>query len=161
MRKTFLGEPINSGCIGCGIVNDEFPVPGGTIYETANFRVQLDPEVPIEYFFIIGAKRHVRYIHELTENELSELAFLLRKTRTALHKLDSSIEFTVIIEERSRHLHVWLFPRLPWMEGHENSLSSIRPIMRAAKEKELTREEVDKILKIAADAAKLFEIDDI
>ena len=157
MRKTFLGEPINSVCMGCGIVNGEFTVPGGLIHATENFQVHLDPEVPIECFFIIGVKRHVRYLHELTESEAAELASLLYKTRVVLNKLNSSIAFTVIVEERSQHLHVWLFPRLPWMEEYENSLASIRKIMVSAKKKYLSKEQRTKILNIAAEAAKLFE----
>ncbi|MCL2351873.1 MAG: HIT family hydrolase [Firmicutes bacterium] len=156
MRKTFLGEPIYSECVGCGIVKGEFSVPGGLICETENFALHLDPEVPIEYFFIIGAKRHVRYIHELTENEAAELAAVLRKARLVLLELNSSVEFTVIAEERSRHLHVWLFPRLPWMDGYEDSLTSIRKIMLAAKKMYLSKEQRNKILGIAAKAAELF-----
>lgn len=156
MRKTFLGEPIYSECVGCGVVNREFAVPGGIVYETANFQLHLDPEVPIEYFFIIGAKKHVRYIHELTEGEAAELASLLRRARAVLYELNSSVTFTVIAEERSQHLHVWLFPRLPWMDEYENSLMSIRKIMLSAKKKYLSKEQRKKILDIAEDAANLF-----
>ena len=157
MRKTFLGEPITSECVSCAITNREFTIPGGIICETENFQLHLDPEVPIEYFFIIGAKRHVRYMHELSAGEAAELASLLHRARAVLNTLNSSVVFTLIIEERSQHLHAWLFPRLPWMDDFENSLTSIRKIMVSAKKKYLSKEQRKKILNTAAEAARLFE----
>ena len=56
------------------------------------------------------------------------------KSRLALNKISDINEVVIIQEERSNHLHVWLFPKYNWMnELFENSLTDIRKIMQYVK----------------------------
>jgi hypothetical protein len=49
------------------------------------------------------------------------------------------------MEERSKHFHVWIFPRLEWMKNYPNSIASIREIMKYAKEI-VSNETIDNII---------------
>lgn len=145
----FLNNDWDVDCIGCCIANGSMKVPGGIIRETKNFYLHQDPEIPIEGFMIIAAKRHISSISELDFDEMLELSELTYKARNIIKKIGNINEFTIIQEERSKHLHIWLFPRCSWMEEiFDNSVASIRDILKYAKEELKNDEQINKILKL-------------
>lgn len=155
MRKTFCGKTIPGACVGCSTVSDRALLPGGVILENTHFILHQDPEVPVESFFVITAKRHVRYLPELTEEELRALHEMVSKARAIAGKLDVAEQYTLLLEERSAHLHIWLFPRLPWMYQYEDSVSSIREIMKDAKDCKSGQREIDGILHTVEQAKEI------
>ncbi len=153
----FLNNDWDVNCIGCCIANGSMEVPGGIIYKTKNFYLHQDPEIPIEGFMIITARKHISSISELDIDEMLELAELVYKARNIVKKIGNINEVTIIQEERSQHLHIWLFPRCSWMENSfENSVASIRDITKYAKEELKKDEQIDKILKLVGLMRKEF-----
>lgn len=150
MVKDILNHDCEAECIGCAIANKEMKIPGGIIYETENFIIQQDLEVPIEGFLVIVSKKHIRSISELRMNEMVELSELIYKSRKVLEEIDDLTDVTIIQEERSKHFHVWLFPRYKWIdEKFENSLPAIREIMEYARNNLKTDAQIGKVLRIA------------
>lgn len=143
-----MSETINKKCIGCNIVNKEIIPNGGIIYETENFLLFQDPEVPIKGFLIVQAKRHVKSMIDFTEEEQIELVKLINKAREALKKLDICNEVTIVQEERSKHFHVWLFPNYKWMEEKfGKGIKYLRDISEYAIEN-VTQKDIEEVLEI-------------
>lgn len=111
-----MADIINKKCTGCSVANKEIPLVGGFIYETENFILLQDPEVPIKGFLIIQSKNHLRKLIDLNKKEQMELFELINEARFALDKLDICKEVTIVQEERSKHFHIWLFPNYEWMQ---------------------------------------------
>ena len=77
-----------------------------------------------------------------------ELSKLIYETRNAIKKIGKNEDITIIQEERSGHLHIWLFLRYQWMnEKFDNSISSIRGIMDYARKNLKNQEQIKNILK--------------
>ncbi|WP_051540213.1 hypothetical protein [Clostridium ihumii] len=77
-----------------------------------------------------------------------ELSKLIYETRNAIKKIGKNEYITIIQEEQSGHLHIWLFPRCQWMnEKFDDSLSSIRDIMDYARKNLKNQEQIENILK--------------
>ncbi len=115
--KNLKGENFKvEKCLGCEIANKKLPVVGGLIYESKNFAIAQDFELPINGFLIIFSKRHVEEYTELTDDERLELASLINSTLTGLKKFKVAKEYNIILEEKQNyHFHVWLMPRHTWM----------------------------------------------
>lgn len=108
-----MSDIINDKCTGCRVANEEI---GIIIYETKNFVLLQDPEVPIKGFLIIQSKKHTNSFINFNENEREELNTLLFKARKSLMDLNICQEVTIVQEERSKHFHIWLFPYYDWMK---------------------------------------------
>ena len=108
--------------------------PSEQILETEHFDVGQDWEVPIEGFFIIGAKdKTKRSFADFTVPELHELVEILRKVRLAMKEVLGIEDVYVFQNEDTEHgFHVWLFPRHDWMESFGRKIESVRPIMKFA-----------------------------
>jgi len=118
-----------------------------------------DPEIPIEAFFCISSKRHFKYYYEMNSDEQKDLSALIFRAREIGFKINPSIEYSIIIEERSKHFHIWLFPRLEWMNEFPNSLSSIRDIMNYSRSNQTSSVNISNILNVvqkAKDIVKIF-----
>ena len=133
LRTNFLGDECSTDCVGCSIANGEMIIPGGILHESEFFLLHQDPETPIEGFFVITSKRHFKQLHEMTEIEAIHLSKMIHIAMNHLKILNPCILYTLIFEERSKHFHVWIFPRLKWMETYENSISTIREIMKISR----------------------------
>ena len=134
-------------CIGCSIVSKEYTPIGGLIKETQNFVLHQDPEIPIKNFLIIASKKHVKSIAELTEAENTELFNLCYQARKALLSFDDIIDCKLIQEEHSGHFHLWILPRYEWMgENFDKTLTSVRSIMKYARENHKAKETLDEII---------------
>lgn len=148
--KDFMNKEWESNCIACEIGKGTIIPPGGVIKETENFFIQQDIEVPIKGFLIIGSKKHIKSISQLTLDEVTELTNLIYKSRIALNEISDINEVVIIQEERSNHFHVWLFPRYNWMdELFQNSLADIRKIMEYAKVNMKNEENIKEVLSTA------------
>ena len=107
---------MGSQCTGCGIVKGDIKLIGGKIYETENFILGQDSDVPLKGFLIIQTKEHINSILDLNEKAQIELIRLTHKARLALKELNICQEVTIVQEERSKHFHIWLFPNYDWMQ---------------------------------------------
>lgn len=135
MMITDLNKRRESDCIGCAIASKTYDPPGGLILETENFVLHQDPVIPIKGFMIIASKKHILSIAQLDDKEACELFDLVYRARTAMSFISDIEEVTIIQEERSSHLHVWLFPRYQWMSTRfDRSLTSVREITKVARQ---------------------------
>ena len=146
-KNVFQPDILSVDCIGCAISSGRIVPPGGVIKETGNFLLHQDPEVPIEGFLILTAKKHVRSITELSQSARYELMDLMYKAISAIKKLKISEEVTIIQEERSQHLHPWIFPRHTWMEPlFSSGVSNYRDVMAYAKTNNKDAENIQKVM---------------
>jgi diadenosine tetraphosphate (Ap4A) HIT family hydrolase len=115
-----MENELTTECLGCSIVKKEIIPPGGILYETKDFLIHQDPLVPIEGFLIITVKKHISSITELTDEQRHTLIDLLNEGVNLIKRLNIAEEITIIQEERSNHLHFWLFPWQTWMKEKSN-----------------------------------------
>ena len=143
MTRDFLGNEWNIGCMGCAIANGSMQVPGGFIRQTEHFCVHQDPLIPLPGFLVIGARRHIHSIAEMTDAEYQEFAALMRMTESAIHTATGIESLTIVQEEHSAHFHLWFFP---WTaEVIEKygppSLEKIRAIMLDTRQQTIGQDE--------------------
>ncbi len=151
-----LGNEWNYECMGCAICNKEIIPPGDIIYDGKYCILAGDPEVPIPGFLIINCKKHIRSFSELEEDERYEIVDVLYKAEKALKELHICNEFTIVQEERSRHLHIWIFPNYDWMtEKFGKGVSHLRDISSYAKENS-NANNIEKVLKIVEEVRNVF-----
>ena len=147
----FLGNEWHFNCMGCAIVNGDIQVPGGVIYDGDVAILAADPEIPIPGFLVVNIKRHVRSLSELNQKERHEVADVIACAEKALKTLGIS-EVTLVQEERSSHLHFWIFPNYAWMtEKYGKGIAYLREISAYAKESvtdESRREVLEAIEKV-------------
>ena len=111
----FLGNKWNYNCMGCAISNKKIEIPGGIIYEGKYSILGADPEIPIPGFLIVTMKRHVNSFSELNKEERYEIVDIIAFAEKCLRELNITQEVTLVQEERSKHLHIWIFPNYKWM----------------------------------------------
>lgn len=151
-----LGKEWNYECMGCAICNKEIIPPGDIIYDGKSCILASDPEIPIPGFLIINCKKHIRSFSELEETERYEIVDVLYKAEKALKKLNICNEFTIVQEERSRHLHIWIFPNYDWMkEKFGKGISYLRDISSYAKENS-NADNIEKVLKVVEEVRNIF-----
>ena len=105
-----LGRRWKYECMSCAIAKGELELPGGLIYEDEYITIGADTEVALNGFIIIATKKHVNSIAHLTITERHVLIDYIAKTIKALKELNITHDVTIVQEERSKHLHVWIFP---------------------------------------------------
>lgn len=158
--KNYKNEEIKySGCPACAYGNHEFSLPCGIAYESNNFILSQDWELPIEGFFVISPKRHIEKLSELTISEKSELFEIIDKTIEILTSNNICDYFNIIMPSKSgRHFHVWIMPRYPWMRDlGENIMINLKMIFDYAKNNFRTEEVYNKINNITDIVRKGFE----
>lgn len=147
MTRDFLGQEWTYDCMGCAIADGAMQVPGGLIKRTEHFVVHQDPLIPLSGFLVIGARRHIRSLAEMTLAEYEEFASLLWKTDKIIRATTGVEHLTLVQEEHSIHFHFWFFP---WtaevIEKYGSpSLAKIRAIMNDCREKSLDADEWQKL----------------
>ncbi len=121
------------------------------VFNSKNFTISQDREVPIEAFLIISPKRKVRRIDEFSEEELHEFISLLSKTRKLMFDVLHIEDVYFFQNEDSNHnFHFWIFPRHQWMENFWRRIQSVRPIMEHATKYMADKANCQKVKKIAA-----------
>lgn len=105
-----------------------------------------DWETPIPGFFILAAKRKLKSVAELTDEESKEFMDVLRLIRAGM-KEALKIESVILFEnENTEHnFHVWLFPRYVWMEKFGNKMKSAPEIVEYAKNNMITDEVIKEV----------------
>lgn len=152
-----LGNTWNYDCMGCSIRDKEIVPPGDLIYDGKHCVLASDPEIPIPGFLIVNAKKHIKSFSDLDQEARYEISDVIYKAEVALKKLNVCSEFTIVQEERSRHLHIWIFPNYEWMsEKFGKGISYLRDISSYAKEN-ATKEDVEKVLKVVEEVRKIFK----
>lgn len=130
-----LGNKWTYECMGCAIVNGSLTPPGNIIYNSERFILAADPEVPVPGFLVVNSKRHIRSISDLTVQERIEMINIVAHAEKALKQLDIASEITIVQEERSKHLHIWIFPTTDWMiEKFGKGIQYLRDIFTYAQE---------------------------
>ena len=124
-----LGEEKFYDCMGCDIGSHKMIPPGGYIYEDDLYTVSQDPEIPITGLMILGIKRHIKSINDLSRDERIRLIDILNATIENMKKIGLCSEVMLLEEERSSHFHMWILPILPWMSEYDNNARNIKEIM--------------------------------
>lgn len=152
----FLGNKWRFSCMGCAIANGDIEVPGGIIYQGEATILAADPEIPIPGFLIVNLKRHIRSLSELEQHERHEVIDVIYLAEKALRTLGIS-EVTLVQEERSSHLHFWIFPTYDWMvEKYGKGIAHLRDISAYA-QKTSTEDNKQKVLQVVKDVRKYFD----
>jgi diadenosine tetraphosphate (Ap4A) HIT family hydrolase len=123
-----------------------------TVFETENFEVNQDWEIPIPGFFILAPKRKVKSITDFSLDESHELIDTLRKIREAMKAVLRINEVSIFQEERTEfNFHIWILPHYDWMDKIKTD--SLKEIWRYAKEN-MADEKNIKEVKEAAEKVK-------
>ncbi|MBQ9659124.1 MAG: HIT family hydrolase [Clostridia bacterium] len=153
----FLGKKWNYECMGCAISNGDIKIPGGIIYEGKHTLLGADPIIPIPGFLIVNVKRHVNSFSQLDKEERYEIVNVISYAEKALKELHITEEVTLVQEERSKHLHVWIFPNYKWMtEKFGKGIKYLRDISEYAK-KNVNENNIKEILNTIEKIRKYFE----
>lgn len=153
----FLGNKWNYECMGCAISNKEITIPGGIIFEGNYTILGADPEVPIPGFLIVNVKRHVNSFSQLSKEERHEVVDVISHAEKALRELNITKEVTIVQEERSKHIHIWIFPNYSWMtEKFGKGIKYLRDISEYA-QKNVTENNIKEILNIIEEVRKYFQ----
>ena len=111
-----LGKEIEFECLGCDIANHRLIPPGDFVYDDGFINVSADPVIPIKGFMVLGIKKHIKSMNELSSDERNRVLKVLNKTVEIIKKVKISEEVLVLQEERSKHFHIWIVPIHAWME---------------------------------------------
>lgn len=111
----------------------EILFPTQKVEQTEHFTVAQDWEVPIPAFFIVSSRRKVNSIAEFNDEEVVELARLIKKVREAMRDaLGIQVVYLFQNEDTVHGFHIWMFPRYEWMAKFGSKIQSVRPIMEYA-----------------------------
>lgn len=153
----FLGNEWKYECMGCSILSGEINIPGGIIYEGKHTILGADPEIPIPGFLIVNVKRHVNSFSQLNKEERNEIGNIIACAEKALKELDIVEEVTLVQEERSKHLHIWIFPTYNWMiEKFGKGIKYFSDISEYA-QKNVSEDNIKEILNVIEKVRKYFE----
>ena len=148
-----FGNEIFFDCMGCAIANHKLVPPGGYVYEDDFINISADPEIPIVGFMILGIKKHVKSINELTRDERIRIIDVLNLTIEKMKSSNICEEVLIVQEEKASHFHIWILPMHPWMEEYKKNVRNIKDIINYSKEN--FNDSVKKELLEAIDKLKL------
>lgn len=116
------------------------------IYETENFTVYQDWEVPIPGFLVIGSKRDVNSILEFSRSEYKEFNDLVLFCRRKMKEI-LGIEKVYFFnsEDSETGFHYLLYSRYGWMDKFGKKLKSMKPSMDYAEMKMVNSEKVREV----------------
>lgn len=153
----FLGNEWKYDCMGCAISKGKIKIPGGVIYEGKYTILGADPEIPIPGFLIVNIKRHVNSFSELNKEERNEIGDVITYAEKALKELNIVKEVTLVQEERSKHLHIWIFPNYTWMtERFGKGITYLRDISKYA-QRNASEEDIKEVLNVVGKIKQYFE----
>ena len=153
----FLGNKWNYECMGCAISNKQITIPGGIIYEGKYTFLGADPEIPIPGFLIVNVKRHINSFAQLSKEERYEVADVIFYAEKALKELNITNEVTLVQEEQSKHLHIWIFPNYDWMtEKFGKGIKYLRDISEFA-QKNANERKIKEVLEVIEQVKDYFK----
>jgi len=132
--KDILGNDIEFDCMGCDIANHKMIPPGGYVYEDSFINISADPQIPIPGFMVLGIKKHIKSINELSKEERYQIMDVLNLTIEKMKECDITREVLIIQEENARHFHIWIVPIYEWMEQFDKSVNNIDKIIQYSNE---------------------------
>lgn len=143
MTRDILGHEWTYDCMGCAIADGSMQVPGGFIKQTEHFCVHQDPLIPLPGFLVIGARRHIRSLVEMTQAEYKEFAALLWETDKVIRAATGVGYLTLVQEEHSIHFHLWFFPWTAEIIARYGppALDKIRAIMADTRQQTISQDE--------------------
>jgi len=145
-----------SKCLGCLIEEGKLDASAFSLLLTKHFMVNQNFEVPIPGFYIISTRRHIFSVDEFTEEECAEFARILKLIRQGMREaLDVKIVYLFQNEAGNSHFHLWIFPRLEWMEKFGANVESVHNIINYAKANMRTKETFEQA-KISLDKMEQF-----
>ncbi len=134
--------------LSCAVVAGERETLGGTIVETENFHAHQDVAYPIPGLVIVAAKRHVKCLDELSEDEAAEFMQIVRRIRCQQREsLGIEHVYYFYNEDTTHHFHLWLVPRMTWMQSFGRSVESLRPVLLHAKTRMNTPEHLAEVVR--------------
>ena len=132
--KDVLGNDIEFNCMGCDIANHKMIPPGGYAYEDSLINISADPQIPIPGFMVLGIKKHIKSINELSKEERYQIMDVLNLTIEKMKECNITREVLIIQEEYARHFHIWIVPTYEWMEQFDKSVNNIDRIIQYSNE---------------------------
>ncbi len=140
-------------------MEEKYPFYKWDVFETKHFIFGQDWCVPIPAFFIVEPKRKtMKSILDMTLEEYADFCEIILKGRKLMKEALKISEVDLFQEEKGKHFHVWVFPRYEWMTEFGESIESIRPIMKYAEEKMMTKKDIEKV-KEALNKSKEYAVD--
>ena len=128
-----FGNEIEFECMGCEIAEHKLIPPGGYVYDDGFINISADPEIPIVGFMVLGIKKHVKSINELTRDERIHIIDVLNTTIEKMKKINICEEVLVIQEEKASHFHIWIVPMHEWMINFKKNVINIKEIIDYSK----------------------------
>lgn len=142
----YEGTPKQVSCIGCHLKRNKKDL----IFETNNFLVMQDFEIPIKGFLVISSKRHIIGVGDFNNDEKLEFIELLSSLRKLLGKVLRIKYFDYLYSEKTfeseinpSHFHIALLPNYSWMKG-----MNYKEILSYAKNNLRTEKNIAQIKKI-------------
>ena len=129
-----LNEEMIFDCMGCDIANHKLIPPGGYVYEDDFINISADTEIPIVGFMVLGIKKHVKSINELTKEERYQIMDVLNLTIQKMKDIHLCEEVLLIQEEKAAHFHIWIVPMHYWMKDYKKNVRNIKDIINHSKE---------------------------
>lgn len=152
-----LGEEIEFDCMGCDIGSHKLIPPGGYIYENNFVNVCADPEIPIKGFLVLGIKKHLKSITEMTDEERINVINTLNDSINAIKRVGIAEEVLLIQEERASHFHIWIVPMHDWMNEIGKSVRNIKKFIDYSKE-HFGEKEKEELLQAIEDLKEVYGI---
>ncbi|MBM3199300.1 diadenosine tetraphosphate hydrolase [Candidatus Woesearchaeota archaeon] len=113
---------------------------------TKHFNAHQDYETPIPGFIIVASKRHVLSLSEFSDAEQKEFIRLIRALREGMRQtLKVKYVYLFQNEDTKHHFHLWMFPRLGWMDRFGKGINSVEPIVKYAQKNMKTKDNLKKI----------------
>lgn len=124
-------------------------------YSSKDNIIGADPEIPIPGFLIVNVKKHINSFSELNKEARIEIGNVIAYAEKALKELK------IVQEERSKHLHIWIFPNFKWMtEKFGKGITYLREISEYA-QKNSNEDNIKKCLNVVEKIKQYFKEHDI
>jgi len=129
-----LGNEMEFECMGCDIASHKMIPPGGYVYEDSFINISADPEIPIPGFMVLGIKKHIKSINDLSKDERYRIMDVLDLTIRKMKEIEICKEVLLIQEEKASHFHVWIVPIYEWMDRFNKNVGNIDRIIKYSKD---------------------------
>lgn len=153
-----LGNEIEFECMGCDIASHKMIPPGGYVYDDGLINISADPEIPIPGFMVLGIKKHVKSINDLSKEERYNIMDVLDLTIRKMKEIKICKEVLLVQEEKASHFHIWIVPIYEWMSKFNKNVRNIDKIINYSKniKNENTKQEIlDYVLKLKREFEKV------
>ncbi len=120
-------------CLSCDIISGRRDVAETFISENEYFHAHQDVAYPVPGLIIVAAKRHFKVLTEMTAAETASfLPFVQQLRHQQSRQLGVEHVYYFYNEDTTHHFHLWMVPRLNWMEQFGRSVEAVRPALHYA-----------------------------